>query len=183
MEVLALSGSLRNKSYNTALLNAAMGLAPSAVKISLFDALGEIPHFSPDLDAPAVPASVLKLREAIGHADAVIISTPEYAHGIPGVLKNALDWLVSSGEIILKPIAVMSVSTSELGGFRAQADLIKVLHAMNTSVVIEASLAVPFAKTSFDSDGKLVDVNARQALQQSLAKVVQLVEQRKRENG
>ena len=154
MKILAFSGSLRKNSYNTALLKSAISIAPPNMDISLFQLTGEIPLFNPDVHEKSVSDSVLKFREAIMQSDAILISTPEYAHGIPGALKNALDWVVSSSEIVLKPIAVFSVSTSELGGFRATAALIQVLSAMNTNVVIDATLSVPFAKTKFDESGK-----------------------------
>ena len=178
MDVLAISGSLRSNSYNTALLNSAMELAPPNMNISLLNYVGEMPHFNPDLQENSIHSSVLKFREAIAKSDALLISTPEYAHGVPGALKNALDWVVSSSEIILKPIAIMSVSTSELGGFRATAPLIQVLHAMNTSVIIDATLNIPFAKTKFDESGALVDSATRQALENTLSTIANTVEQR-----
>ena len=181
MEVLAISGSLRTNSYNTALLKSAITTAPSNMNISLFQHINEIPHFNPDIPQNSIPSSVLNLREAITKSDAILISTPEYAHGIPGALKNALDWLVSSSEIILKPIVVMSVSTSELGGFRAAAALIQVLNAMNTNVVIDANLNVPFAKTKFNGKGDLIDSNIKQALKNSLYTIANIVEQRTKE--
>jgi chromate reductase len=183
MELLAISGSLRKLSYNTALLKAAIELAPENVKISLFPAIGEMPLFNPDINENDFHDSVINFREAVAKSDAIIISTPEYAHGIPGALKNAFDWVVSSSEIILKPIAIMSVSTSELGGFRAHESLVKVLHAMNTNIIIDAALNVPFAKTKFNDKGELVDATTKQALAVALSKVVQVAEQRKTESA
>jgi Predicted flavoprotein len=100
MRILAISGSLRAKSSSTSLVEAARLLAPPGVTVTVYDGLGSLPHFNPDLDAEGSvpPAEVGQLRTQIGEADALIISTPEYAHGVPGSLKNALDWLVSSFE-------------------------------------------------------------------------------------
>lgn len=177
MQILAVSGSLRASSYNTALLQNAAKLNSPELTFKLFDALVDIPPFDPDINDRSLPASVTKLRHAIDQANAIIISTPEYAHGIPGVLKNALDWLVSCNEMILKPIAVMSVSTSGLGAYRAHSDLIKVLHAMNTSVIIDASLNVPFAKLKFNEKRELVDSETIQALKNALARITVYLKQ------
>lgn len=178
MEVLAISGSLRTNSYNTALLKSAKAVAPSNMNILLYNHIGEMPHFNPDIPENSVHSSVLEFRKSIAKSDAILISTPEYAHGIPGTLKNALDWVVSSVEIILKPIAILSVSTSELGGFRATAALTQVLSAMNTNVIIDATLNVPFAKTKFDDEGTLIDSYTKQALENSLSKIAIIIEQR-----
>ena len=94
MHILAISGSLRAGASNTAVLQAAVLLSPPGVTITLYDGLGALPHFNPDLDSPdgrALPAIVADLRSQVGHADALLISCPEYAHGIPGSFKNLLD--------------------------------------------------------------------------------------------
>ena len=93
MRFLAISGSLRLASSNTALLRAAALVAPEGVEIILYRGLGDLPHFNPDLEA-AEPPSVTEFREQVRISDGLLISSPEYAHGVPGVLKNALDWLV-----------------------------------------------------------------------------------------
>ena len=96
IRVLAISGSLRSASANTAVLRAAVALAPDDVAIALYDGLAELPHFNPDLDGDVAPPSVADFRRQLAAADGILISSPEYAHGMPGVLKNALDWLVRS---------------------------------------------------------------------------------------
>src|SRR5882762_1143612 len=95
LRVLALSGSLRAKSINTAVLSAVQSLAPAGLGVTLHRGLGDLPHFNPDLDTATPPAAVAAWREAVNAADVLLICTPEYAHGVPGALKNALDWLVS----------------------------------------------------------------------------------------
>ncbi len=110
MNVCAISGSLRAHSTNTALLQATIVLAPAPMKIGLCEGLALIPHFNPDLEEKPID-SVQALRLALGRSQGLIISTPEYAHGIPGVLKNALDWLVGSGETVDLPLALISAST------------------------------------------------------------------------
>src|SRR5690349_21363282 len=105
MRILAISGSLREGSSNTAVLQAAAALAPLGVEIILYDGLGRLPHFNPDLDGENAVAPVAEWRARLQSADGVLISSPEYAHGVPGSLKNALDWVVGSGEFVNKPVA------------------------------------------------------------------------------
>lgn len=176
MKILAISGSIRAESYNTALLKAAAKLAKKDLKITLFDELGKLPIFHPDIDESSSPASVNSLRSRIGESDGVIISTPEYAHGITGVLKNALDWLVASGELVLKPVAVTSVSTSSLGGARSHGALVLILSAMNANVVVDASLNVPFAKNKFNDKLALQDTITSEALNVTLLALERAIE-------
>ena len=109
MNLLAISGSLRAASSNTAFLHTIQRAVCAPVEMHLFNALGSLPPFNPDLDE-AAPDSVTSFRAMVADADAVVISTPEYAHGIPGVLKNALDWLVGSGELYRKPVVLLHLS-------------------------------------------------------------------------
>src|ERR1041385_679915 len=99
MRILAISGSLRASSSNTALLQAAAELVPEDVEVVLYEGLGDLPHFNPDLDGETVAPAVSGWRSKLRDADGVVFSVPEYAHGVPGVLKNSLDWVVGSGEI------------------------------------------------------------------------------------
>jgi chromate reductase len=108
LRVVAISGSLRRSSSNTALVSAAARLAPESVDVSIYAELAELPPFNPDLDSDPAPAAVARFRAQLQTCDAVLISSPEYAHGVPGVLKNALDWVVGSGELVDKPIALIN---------------------------------------------------------------------------
>lgn len=157
MKILAISGSIRKDSYNTALLSAIAERAPEDMQVTLFGGVSDIPIFDPALNDEALPGSVKSLLSMIRESDGVIFSTPEYAHGITGVLKNMLDWLVASDALILKPVMVASVSTSGLGGIRALSPLITILTAMNTHVVIESLLCVPHAKSKFNDSLKLIN--------------------------
>lgn len=168
MEILAISGSVRGDSYNTALLNAASNLSPEHINIPVFSTIQNIPIFYPDTDEESMPESVKILMARIRQADGVIISTPEYAHGITGVLKNALDWMVASDALVLKPVVVASVSTSGLGGVRSHGSLVLILSAMNSNVVVDGSLNVPFAKNKFDKNLNLIDTITVKALNVSL---------------
>src|SRR5471030_2736130 len=110
MLILAISGSLRRTSSNTAALQAAIRLAPPTMRIELYSALDELPFFNPDVDNDDAPTAVREFRRRVGTADGLLICGPEYARGVAGVLKNALDWLVSSSEFPGKPVAVINAS-------------------------------------------------------------------------
>jgi chromate reductase len=132
MRILAISGSLRAGSSNTTLLRAATMVAPSGIAIVAYDGIGELPHFNPDLDEGTPPENIAKFRAEVAAADAVMISSPEYAHGVPGTLKNALDWLVGGVEINGKPVALVNASARAT---YAQAALQETLTTMGARVV------------------------------------------------
>ena len=142
-QVLAISGSLRAASSNTRLLQLAIALAPSDMAIPLFPGLGELPHFNPDLDDDTHrPAPVRALRAAVATADALLISSPEYAHGVPGTLKNALDWLVSGPEFPAILIGLLSPSPHAT---HATASLKETLTTMSAELLPSASVTVCLA--------------------------------------
>ncbi len=139
MRLFAISGSLRAHSTNTALLKRIAALAPEEMKITVCDYLGEIPVFSPDLEGELTPEPVLKFAADIAASDGLIFASPEYAHGIPGALKNCLDWLVSRYEVIDKP--VMIVNASERGA-HAKAALAEVLTTMSLIIIPDTTVTV-----------------------------------------
>src|SRR5258706_3771747 len=132
MRIIAISGSLRARSSNLALLRAATKIAP---EVQIYEGLASLPHFNPDDDEQGAtpPPAVAALRELLASADGILISTPEYAHGLPGSLKNALDWLVSDGALVDKPVAILSASP--IRGQFAQASLVRTLTTMNLPVL------------------------------------------------
>lgn len=150
MHFLAISGSRRAASTSTALLKAAAVLVPDGVTLSVYEGLGELPHFNPDLDKDPMQPAVADFRRQLRLADGVIISTPEYAHGVPGALKNALDWLVASGELYEKSVVLFSASPR---ANYAQASLIETLSVMTASVVSEACIALPLLGKNLDEHG------------------------------
>ena len=153
MRILAISGSLRSGSSNTAVLRAARTLAPSGVDIILYESLGALPHFNPDLDGDNPPQSVLELRYEVGLADGLLISSPEYAHGVPGSLKNALDWLVASVEFPGKAVVLLNTSPRAT---HAPAQLNEILMTMGARLIPEASLTLALPVRTTDGAG-LVD--------------------------
>lgn len=168
MNLLAVSGSLRAASTNSALTRAAAALAPDGVRVRIYEGLDTLPHFSPDRDGDAAPDSVHEWRAQVGAAAGVLFVTPEYAFGIPGSLKNALDWLVTSGELWRKPVAVVSASPSAKGGEHAHAALLLTLRALEAEVAPEASLRVPFVSTKVSKDGTVTDAVTTDALRASV---------------
>lgn len=162
MPILAVSGSLQPRSANTAVLRAALRMAPEGQAVSLYPTIGELPFFNPDLDGETPPAAVTAWREALKAADAVVFGCPEYMYAMPGVLKNALEWVVGSGELVGKPAAVISASTSNLGGVRAQIGLVQVLGAMDVPVV--EAMAIPMVRAKLGPDGELADAETLRRL-------------------
>jgi chromate reductase, NAD(P)H dehydrogenase (quinone) len=149
MNFLAISGSLRAASLNSALLRATARLAPPGISVQLFQRLGDFPLFNPDIEETD-PFPVATLRNQIIAADALIIASPEYAHGITGVLKNALDWLVSSEAFINKPVALFNASPLSV---HAHASLREVVTVMSAHVVDESSIVLPVRGSRLDEDG------------------------------
>src|SRR5438477_6154330 len=168
IRVLAISGSLRAGSSNTALLESAARLAHAGMEIAVFTGLGDLPHFNPDLDGEGheAPLAVASLRELVSAADGLIVSSPEYAHGVPGSLKNALDWLVSYPDFAGKPVVLWNASGA--GGDRAQAALIEILQTMSARVLVEDSLLAPFLRKKLAPGADLPD-DAALAVASSLA--------------
>src|SRR5262244_2570290 len=147
MRILAISGSLRAASSNTILLNAAAALAPENFEVIVYRGLADLPHFNPDFDGDAASSAVTDFRFRLCKSSGVVISSPEYAHGVPGVLKNALDWLVRSGELYEKPVALFSASPRATF---AQASLTETLEVMTARLISEASITVPLLGKGFD---------------------------------
>ena len=133
MWLLGVSGSVRAASTNSALLRAAAAAAPSGTTIALYAGLGSLPIFDPDLDQPPGPLVVRELRRQVQEADGLVIACPEYAHGIPGGLKNALDWLVSGSEMPGKPVALFHASTRSSHGRQALAEVLRTMSAVLVS--------------------------------------------------
>ncbi len=166
MKILAISGSLRAASSNTALLRAARALAPEGVEVELFEGLAGLPHFNPDDEAEEVsPESVRAFRSLVRDADAVLICSPEYAHGVPGSLKNALDWLVGSGEFFGKPVATINASARAV---HAEAALVETLGTMGSRMVPEAIRVVPVQGRGLDDAGMIQNTEIAEAIRASL---------------
>ena len=148
-DIVALCGSLRAQSYNAALLDAAALVAPRDMRIVRFDRLGEFPLFNPDAEYPSPPA-VRDLIERLNAADGVLIASPEYAHGVTGVMKNALDWVVGCEAFVYKPVAVLNASPRAT---HADAALRETLSVMSAHIVERASITLPILGSQLDAAG------------------------------
>jgi len=173
--ILAISGSLRAASTNTALVHAIAALAPDRVDVDIYDGLADLPPFNPDLADTDTPPAVAAFRRRLNAADAVLISSPEYAHGVPGVLKNALDWLVGSGELVDKPIALVNASPRAT---YAYASLAETLTVMSGRLIADASIVVPIP-----SGARADDLAADQDVSGRLRLVIQALADRCAEAG
>ena len=164
MRFLALSGSLRSGSVNTALLHAAALIAPAGIRVMFYDGIGHLPHFDPDYD-DNLPASVVNLRASMCEADALLIASPEYAHGVPGAFKNALDWMVSCAELGAKPVGLLNASGRAV---HAQAALAEIITTMNLAIIPAASLTIAVPGKQFDASmiasHPVMSVQLKQAL-------------------
>ena len=159
-KVLGISGSLRGASSNTALLRAAMAVLPQGIELTLFTGLAEIPAFNPDIADEAAPASVMAFRGQVAAADGVLFSSPEYAHGVPGSLKNALDWLVGSGEFVDKPVALLSARRAAF----AYASLTETLSVMSAKIIPDACLTLGLTSNRMDEHVILANAEFSDAL-------------------
>jgi chromate reductase len=176
MRILAISGSLRRDSHNTQLLRAAAGLLPPGAELDMVepDVLRAIPHYDEDLREAGEPEAVADLRARVTRADAILVSTPEYNHSLPGALKNAIDWLsrpIAESPFRGKDVAVVGASTGMFGAIWAQAEARKVLGAVGARV-IDTELPVVHAHEQFAADGSLTDDALSDALAEQLTGLV-----------
>ena len=163
--VCGIAGSLRQKSYNRALLRAAVELQPAGMEIRIFDRMAEVPLYNQDVEDAGEPEPVGALRRSIAEADALLIATPEYNHGVPGVLKNAIDWASRPprGSVLNgKPAAIFGASTGVTGTARAQAQLRLSFVFTQTAALLQPEILVYRAHEKFDADGRLVDERTRE---------------------
>jgi NAD(P)H-dependent FMN reductase len=165
LDILALSGSLRAGSLNTALLRAAKALAPAGMTIEVYDGMGALPLFNPDLDPHRLPTVAAFVMRA-ARADALLIACPEYARGIPGAFKNALDWLVGSEVFGAKKAALLNASARAT---EAQAALRLVLTTMAMEIIEAASVTLPLPGPDWNPDAILADAEIAARLATALA--------------
>jgi chromate reductase len=170
-EVVGIAGSLRRESYNRALLRAAAELAAPGIRVTTYD-LTSVPLYNADVDAGGAPQSVVELREAVRQSDGLLIATPEYNYGVPGLLKNAVDWLSRPrlGSCLDgKPAAVMGASPGMTGTARSQAQLRQAFVSTNTPTLLQPEVLVSRANDKFNLEGQLTDQATRDVLKRFLA--------------
>jgi NAD(P)H-dependent FMN reductase len=179
MKILGLSGSLRSISINSALLRATVWLAPSVMTLTLFDGLGNLPLFNPDREQN-LPDLVAIFRSQVANADALLIASPEYAHGITGTMKNALDWLVSFEPVAEKPVAIFNASPR---AHHADAALREVLRTMATVIVEPASITVPLVGTQVNEEGIISNLAIASAIRDALSSLHEFIVSSKKETN
>jgi chromate reductase, NAD(P)H dehydrogenase (quinone) len=173
--IVAFSGSLRKDSYNTAAVRVAMEMAPEDCDIELVD-ISKLPLYNQELDGDKAPREVIQLAEKVMAADAILFSTPEYNYSVPGVLKNAIDWLSRQKPqpFAGKPAAIMSASMSQFGGARAQYHLRQIMIYLDVHFVNKPEVMISGAHEKFDSHGQLADATTRDFIGQLVTALVTL---------
>lgn len=176
LRVLGFAGSLRRGSYNRALIRAAVELAPDGLRVEPFQ-LDDIPLYDGDVEKEGFPEPVQRFHDAIARADALLIATPEYQHGVPGVLKNAIDWASrppGKAAIVGKPVALMGATPGLWGTARAQTQLRQTLVYNDCPMVRKPEVMVSGAKERFDEEGRVTHEGTREFVRQLLEKLARL---------
>lgn len=169
INILAISGSLRPNSANAGVIKCAAEHAGVGVNVTLYDGIGRLPHFD---DNKQPGPEVLEWRSQLAAADGILICSPEYAFGVPGSLKNALDWTVSSGELVYKPLALITAAT---GGDKAHAALLHTFTALSCALAADAQLLIPFVRAKMNPSNEVADgatVKAIETVMKALAREV-----------
>jgi NAD(P)H-dependent FMN reductase len=166
IKILAISGSTRKSSSNLNLIKAIADLTSETFVVNIFEGLSDLPHFNPDLDNENVSETVTDFRRQLRETDGILICTPEYAIGVPGTLKNAIDWTVSTMEFSKKPVALI---TASLSGEKAHQSLLGTLLIIEAKMTEHTQLLISFIKTKVNSDFKITD-------KETLNKVMQLIQ-------
>lgn len=156
--ILVLNGSTRARSTNGLFIEAIIRMAGDRAHFTAYPSVADLPHFNPDLDVDPAPAAVTQFRDLLSKADGLLICTPEYAMGVPGSLKNALDWTVSSAELRQKPIMLV---TASLSGEKAQASLLGTLVVLEGVITPATTVLVQFARTKVDAQANIIDTQVQ----------------------
>ena len=177
INLLAISGSLKSTSSNTSILRALSKFKTESVDIILFEGLDQLPHFNPENEKGTKAVSIFK--EQLKKADGVIISTPEYAFGVPGTLKNALDWTVSSGELNEKPVIAISASPLYEGGSKAMTSLLLTLGALGTKMTEKSHLSIPNINKKINASAEILDPQLKEDLETILNHLIEEIHKSK----
>ena len=177
IKIVAISGSLRNNSSATFIVRHVINLFPETIDFILYEGVGKLPHFD---DNDNVASEVTTFRQLLAQADGVFICQPEYAFGVPGSLKNALDWTVSSGELAQKPVALVTAAT---GGEKAHTALLLILKALSSKVGEGATLLIPFIRTKLNDKGEVINADIAGALTSVVNALVQTINAQLREKS
>ncbi len=171
IKILAVSGGLRPTSSNALLVKEIKKWAPANVVFTIYEELATLPAF----DDGESPETVNEWRRQLTEADGVVICSPEYAFGVPGALKNAIDWTVRSSELVNKPLALITAAS---GGDKAHAAWLQIFTALSANIPDGGALLIPFIKTKFNEKGEVSDVATKEAILNTLQALIQTIEQK-----
>jgi chromate reductase len=174
-KIIAIPGSTRQQSSNLSIINAIVDLYADDLSITIYNGIGHLPQFNPDDDVTVVKPEVAHFRQLLADADGILICTPEYARGVPGALKNAIDWTVSSSSFPNKPTVLITASTDGNYGHRALMETLKAIEAGN---VEQLQMVIPFVKTKISTGGKITDASTFAELQSLMARFISCLENR-----
>lgn len=166
IKILAIPGSLRSNSSSHLILKAIISFAPTGTQVEVYDGLVKLPHFD---DAQKEPVEVIEFKDKVRTANSVIICTPEYAFGIPGSLKNALDWTVGSGEFVDKPVGLITASSV---GDKGHSAMLLVLSAISAKVIKDATLLISAVRSKIAADGTIIDTELLNVLRKVIPSMV-----------
>lgn len=173
MKILAICGSVRPRSSNLSILQKLGTMLPAGVTYTIYQGIDTLPHFNPDHDNDNPGETFNQFRSLIQQADAVIICSPEYAFGVPGVLKNALDWTVFSGSFNTKPTTVITASSV---GNNAHASLLLTFKALGAVIPPNGEILIPFVRTKVSEQGEITDASILAAFEKLLEELIGAVE-------
>lgn len=176
--VVAICGSTRHKSVNHSLLKAIAALTAASLDITVIDGVATLPQFNPDNDGDNVAKEVAAFRQQLDNAEGIIICTPEYAHGVPGALKNAIDWTISSSQFPHKPTMLITASTGGHYGHKALLETMKVIEAKN---VDKLNMVIPFVKTKISEDNKITDAKTLDGVKSLIAGFIETMKDKQAE--
>jgi NAD(P)H-dependent FMN reductase len=168
--ILAVSGSLRSNAANTLIVKEIQKWVPQHITFTIYQDMASLPAFDDSMEAPE---PVIAWRRLLAEADGVFICSPEYAFGIPGALKNAMDWTVGSGELVNKPLALVTAAT---GGDKAHAAWLQIFTALSANIPDGGSLLIPFVRSKLNEKGEISDIATREALQSILRVLINSIE-------
>jgi NAD(P)H-dependent FMN reductase len=177
LKILGISGSLRATSSNNVIMKIVSGMVPENVDFRIYEGLGDLPHFN---DSAIIPAAVENFHALLKESDAVFICTPEYAFGVPGSLKNALDWTVGTGDFVNKPVALVTASSV---GDKGHASLLNTLTAITADIVEGGTLLVSFIRSKLNNKGEISDAPTYQAIKDVVDNLVKSVSANKQVAG
>ena len=176
-QILAISGSTRKSSSNLNLIKAIIDFSSDELHIKIFQGLTDIPHFNPDIDNDHPPIAVTDFRRQLKEADGILICTPEYAMGVPGTLKNAIDWTVSSCEFSHKPVALITASSV---GQKGDQSLLETLKIIESDISDDSQLLISFIKTKINSEGEIIDTGTLKQVKKLVASLITTIDKTKR---